>query len=442
MTVLKKNSDLDPLTTPADGDYLTTRDVSDTTNKATGETKRISWTSIKAFFKTYFDTLYDKSPISDTTAIVKGSTDPSKLLRIEVDGFTAETERVLTPQDKNYTLADHADFGTMFPVHYERATRPARSAVDTVTIYDETIVNVNGKIFTVAADTDLELNTNGSWDTGTALNDAARAGHDYYVYACDNAGVLALIVSANSTNPTGYTTATSRKIGGFHCLCVAVGTIAGHTLTNFAQGDILPQSVWDLNFRADNKNMSNAGLVYDDSNPGWEFIYLGSDDGAGGIQSVYNATILDTINWMDYNDRLAKVGMIMENDPEFASLAAGSNEETNITGSADPVTTGGHVDTDSRRMISNIGCEDCAGALNQWLRDTSANYDGAVAAGWLDLPGDKGSFYRPVDTDEIKLLAGGNWSHATYCGSRCRFAANGRVLTATNVGGRGRSRKL
>ena len=109
MTVLKKNSDLDPLTTPADGDYLTTRDVSDTTNKATGETKRISWTSIKAFFKTYFDTLYDKSPVSDTTAIVKGSTDPSKLLRIEVDGFTAETERVLTPQDKNYTLADHAD---------------------------------------------------------------------------------------------------------------------------------------------------------------------------------------------------------------------------------------------------------------------------------------------------------------------------------------------
>jgi len=207
---------------------------------------------------------------------------------------------------------------------YERATRPARSAVDTVTIYDETIVNVNGKIFTVAADTDLELNTNGSWDTGTALNDAARAGHDYYVYACDNAGVLALIVSANSTNPTGYTTATSRKIGGFHCLCVAVGTIAGNTLTTFAQGDILPQSVWDLKFRADNKNMSNVGLVYDDSNPGWEFIYLGSDDGAGGIQSVYNATILDNINWMDYNDRLAKVGMYMENDPEFASLAAGS----------------------------------------------------------------------------------------------------------------------
>ena len=414
--------------TPDDADILPiVDDVS-----GTPVTKKVTVANLKA----------SSFPVSDTTAIVKGSADASKLLRIEVDGFTAETERVLTPQDKNYTLADHADFGTMFPVHYERATRPARSAVDTVTIYDETIVNVNGKIFTVAADTDLELNTNGSWDTGTALNDAARAGHDYYVYACDNAGVLALIVSANSTNPTGYTTATSRKIGGFHCLCVAAGTIAGNTLTTFAQGDILPQSVWDLKFRADNKNMSNVGLVYDDSNPGWEFIYLGSDDGAGGIQSVYNATILDTINWMDYNDRLAKVGMIMENDPEFASLAAGSNEETNITGSADPVTTGGHVDTASRRMISNIGCEDCAGALNQWLRDTSANYDGAVAAGWLDLPGDKGSFYRPVDTDEIKLLAGGVWANAAACGSRCRRAANGRVYATASFGGRAKSNPL
>jgi len=210
-----------------------------------------------------------------------------------VDGFTSGTERVLTPQDKNYVIADHADFGTMFPVHYERATRPARSAVDTVTIYDETIVNVNGKIFTVAADTDLELNTNGSWDTGTALNDAARAGHDYYVYACDNAGVLALIVSANSTNPTGYTTATSRKIGGFHCLCVAVGTIAGHTLTNFAQGDILPQSVWDLKHRS---ICEPAGMVWSDEAQVWVDIYLASGTGVS-TTSVNGGTISDTRDW-------------------------------------------------------------------------------------------------------------------------------------------------
>ena len=93
-------------------------------------------------------------------------------------------------------------------------------------------------------------------------------------------------------------------------------------------------------------------------------------------------------------------------------------------------------------MISDIGCEDCAGALNQWLRDTSANYNGAVAAGWLDLPGDKGSFYRPVDTDEIKLIAGGSWAYAAVCGSQCREAGVGRVLADASFGGRGKSKEL
>lgn len=47
----------------------------------------------------------DTLPIVDTTAIVKGSADATKLLRFEVDGFTAETTRTLTPQNASYTLA-------------------------------------------------------------------------------------------------------------------------------------------------------------------------------------------------------------------------------------------------------------------------------------------------------------------------------------------------
>jgi len=60
----------------------------------------------------------------------------------------------------------------------------------------------------------------------------------------------------------------------------------------------------------------------------------------------------------------------------------------------------------------------------------------------LDLSGDKGSFYRPVDTDEIKLYAGGDWGRATYAGSRCRRASFGRVTTDAAIGGRGSSRAL
>jgi hypothetical protein len=291
-------------------------------------------------------------------------------------------------------------------------------------------------------DTNTVVSTATDMDTGSISN-----GKDYYVYACDDSGTLVFKISLASTYPSGFSAATSRKIGGFHTLCTNVGTISGHTLTGYTANSILPQSVWDLKHRALNKNMSNAGLVYDDGSCGWELIYLGSDDGDGGIQSVYNATILDTIDWNDYGDKLIKVGMFLEDDLEFQSLARGSNEETNITGSADPVTTGGHSDTAGRRMISDIGCEDCAGALYQWLKDQSYRLDGADFAAaktwaWYDLPGSKGSLYRQADYGDIKLIAGGNWSNGTYCGPRCRNANGYRWYTNATIGGRGRSRKL
>lgn len=44
-------------------------------------------------------------PVADTTSIVKGSADASKLLRFEVDGFTTATTRVLIPQNASYTIA-------------------------------------------------------------------------------------------------------------------------------------------------------------------------------------------------------------------------------------------------------------------------------------------------------------------------------------------------
>jgi len=44
-------------------------------------------------------------PVSDTTAVVKGSADATRQMRFEVDGFTTATTRVLTPQNASYTLA-------------------------------------------------------------------------------------------------------------------------------------------------------------------------------------------------------------------------------------------------------------------------------------------------------------------------------------------------
>ncbi len=297
--------------------------------------------------------------------------------------------------------------------------------------------------------TDATISTASDMDTGSISN-----GKDYYVYACDSSGTLVFKISLASTYPDGFTAATSRKIGGFHTLCVAVGTIAGHTLTDYVANDILPQSVWDLKHRP---RSNPEGMVYSEAISKWVDIYLASGTGAS-TASVYNATISDTRDWLDFTDDGGAVKKRLLDDNEFQQIAAGSNEETNITDSADPVTTGGHVDTAARRMISNIGCEDCAGALNQWLRDqsfrieeshqhtenTAASYtqnaltaltDIAVAD-WYNLPGAKGSLYRQGTYGDVKLHAGGRWNNGTYCGSRSREATAYRWATSTTLGGR------
>jgi hypothetical protein len=68
----------------------------------------------------------------------------------------------------------------------------------------------------------------------------------------------------------------------------------------------------------------------------------------------------------------------LSTDHEFQHFALGSNEETIIYEEEYPEYTGGHIDTDERRMISNIGCEDCVGALYQWQLDQSYSYQGGT----------------------------------------------------------------
>jgi hypothetical protein len=224
-----------------------------------------------------------------------------------------------------------------------------------------------------APDADITISTATDLDIGTISN-----GKDYSVYACNNAGTLIFKISLASTYPAGYTADNSRKIGGFHTLSVAVGTISGHTLTGYLANDILPQSVWDLKHRP---RSNPAGMVFSPGTQKWVDIYLASGTGAN-TASAYGGTISDTRDWMSFVDDGQAVSKRLLSDFEFQSIASGSNEETNITGSADPVTTGGHVDTAARRMISNIGCEDCCGAMWQWLIDQSfqCNPDGTVIA--------------------------------------------------------------
>ena len=288
-------------------------------------------------------------------------------------------------------------------------------------------IKIGNEWFYVNAD--IPITIADALDTGSISN-----GVDYYVYACDNNGVLVFKVSLNSTNPSGFTTSNSRKIGGFHTLCTNVGSIGGHTLTGYVANDILPQSIWDLKHRP---ICDPEGMVYSDDIHKWVDIYLASGTGASTV-SVNGGTISDTRDWMDFVDDGHAVKKRLLDDDEFQAIAAGSNEETNVSGSSDPVTTGGHSDTNARRMISNIGCEDCCGALWQWLRTSSARLDDSTAAGWINLAGAKGSFYTYGTNGygNTQLLAGGAWNVGASCGSRGRHAESPRWDSATSFGGR------
>lgn len=366
------------------------------------------------------------------------------------------------------------------PTHYSRSRmwKPNGTGTDvarrTLTSPDKLSVNINEVGYAITSAINFDLNSNSSWDTLTPTNyttAANRAGKDFYVYACQPlSGITPTFkISAASTYPYGYTATTSRKIASFHCLCVDVGTISGHPLSGYLAGDILPRSIQDLLHRPRGRFLPGfvwSGLVDYDSYTGpsiWTMIYLQSGTGSSSA-SVYGGTITDSRTWLDFVDDLAAIGCRMLDDSEFQAVAALSNEETNIAGSADPVTTGGHVDTAGRRMISWCGCEDMCGVMFQWLSDQGYRFNGAtnhthdvvvsgdpetattgdpsvdVAPSWsyYDLPGSKGSLYgQGTYCSDVKLRAGGPWANGSYAGSRCRYVYGYRWFASSNVGGRG-----
>ena len=266
-----------------------------------------------------------------------------------------------------------------------------------------------------------------------------RAGKDFYIYACQpTSGIVPVIVlSDNSTVPLRYSSLTSRKVGGFHCLCADVGTISGHTLTDYMAGDILPASVWDLNNRPVS---APEGMVYDANTDTWVDIYLASVQ-SGKLGSVYNAATADgasspvAFHWYNGNDWMTKVKKDLLTQRVFVSASLGSNQGTNILGSADPNTTGGHRDTAGRRMISNLGCEDMCGALWQWGSEPGGGNTGAAWANAYDTndTGVAGQHYQAP----CRAILGGKWTNGANCGSRGSNWNNAPLYLNADCGLRG-----
>ena len=313
------------------------------------------------------------------------------------------------------------------PNYYKRPSLFTVSKT-TVTIPKNTQVRVGDKGFQNLTDVTLELSTVG--------DAATRKGKDVYIYACQpadtNSTIPVFVLSMNSTVPNGYTADNSRKIGGFHCLCASVGTISGHTLSGYVAGDILPLSQWDLLHRPVS---APEGMVWLEGISKWVDIYLPSWNGTRFV-SAYGGVISDGASSPAFNgERFVEYSGLVGKRPcyrnEFMVFAKGSNEGTNITGSADPNTTGGHVDTAGRRMVSNYGIEDCCGVMWQWGADLFENYPNSTwnsanfsldAYSWQT----KSVYNESFDSQSYgscrgllrRVLLGGSWDDDLLCGSR------------------------
>ncbi|MDR2729513.1 MAG: hypothetical protein LBB81_01280 [Treponema sp.] len=320
------------------------------------------------------------------------------------------------------------------------------------------------KITVSGADRFFKANGNVILDISTILDTGIIAnGKDYYLFIVPDNDTVKILLSLTKTAPTGYSTASVKLIGGFHTLCANAGNgmvytmgdqSLSHPLNGYLAGDILPASVWCLNHRP---YCEPEGMVYISSLDFWCDIYLQSGSGVN-TKSIYQATPTRSRQYVDHVEDMICVKKELLDDAEFAAAMMGSNEQTNIGGSAFPGNgAGGHIDTAGRRMISIYGVEEGCGLLWQWLRTTSAaGVDGSIYGqtattptyGWISMTqssygpygqaGGKGSFWGLAAV----VLAGCGWSDSASCGSRSRHAANMRSRTHARFGGRGRSRNI
>ncbi len=194
-----------------------------------------------------------------------------------------------------------------------------------------------------------------------------EAGKDYYIYLIlkDQTNELSFEISQNPTAPDGYTEDNSEKIGGFHTLCADVGEIEGHLLSGYQAGDVLPNSVWCLNHRP---RSSPEGMVYNPWHNIWVDIYLQSGTGVNA-KSAYGVPITSNRSYANHAFDFWSVNKRFLTSDEFSPCMYGSNQATSIVGNQapSPKTSGGHVDTNNRRMISHIGCEDGCGYVWQYF---------------------------------------------------------------------------
>lgn len=306
---------------------------------------------------------------------------------------------------------------------------------DNITILAGTNIKLkSGDYYSAASDTSYSFAA--VLDTGSVSN-----GKDYYFYL-NNSGEL--IASLNETAPTGYTSDDVVQIGGAHTLCVAVTSSnapalptnsfwSTHPAIGYNAGDIIPNSVWTVAFRSLAKT-GNKGQVLIDHygiEKFWVDIYLQSGTGTS-TASTYAGTITNSRQPINHQFDMDLVGKKLPTDNQFMIFAEGSNQNTNIAGSAIPndKKTGGYSDTAGKRMISGFFVECCCGYLWQW--GDEIGFNGQTNWSAYDTTNRGQSYGMPY-----VLRFGGGCGSGADCGSWARSCGLPRTAVGAGGGARG-----
>lgn len=312
----------------------------------------------------------------------------------------------------------------------------------TVTLKAGTYIALNGVIYPFLAATAVQM-------------PSLTAGTDYAIYLCNDGTLRA---DANFSAPSGFTTTTSRKIGGFH---YAPGGNAAAQAGGDTTPAINPYSLWDLKWRPACADPRGMTLVADTF---WCDIYLlGVDHHVNGT-SRHGVTIADggsppkvptlfggngsttyALTQFAAGEIMKSAGKSLLDYAEFSAAAYGVSEA--VQRGTDPVTTGlsnnnvGSSNADEK-FTSKWGVVQAAGTQWVWGRDLGYRADGADAAaitGWSWKGLGRGSAYTQNTTGLVAALWGGNWDSGSYCGSRASLWAYSPWDSGTLIGARGRA---
>ena len=343
--------------------------------------------------------------------------------------FFLYDESMLSAKAK-ITTAKLAAMGDIISSEKRYITAAGEDEPDTLEIIGGVLVRVGESIFeTIAATL-----TAADLDTGAAFT----VGTDYYIYMCDPTDGDETVdedevykISTSEVFPNGYTAANSRLIGGFHYGVVRKVNEHGNPVnsSNVESGSgwesnvyngILPNSVYTLLFRpkCDPKGMCYIG------NGLWGDIYLASDDGEDGLQSVKGVnpiTGTEGLNWYIANEKARRVGKRLPTYAEFCQAAFGSPEGQDANNTYAWSATGNTARALTGAVtyaVSAVNIRDLVGNVWKWVDEFCLDPTASSWA-WQDVLGaGHGDAYIPSSTALLAFLCGGNWHYGVHDGDR------------------------